>query len=413
MLSFSAIAEFFKHDLAQLQRGENSYESGNIAKMIFDPEVSPVLLKGEVKASMKSKNYTVEISIDWDDGIIDAKCTCPRGQAICQHMAALCIHAHHNISVTDKACSWTKRKLEVESITKIADVYQPKRANYQAVQRQANQDEISNFREELGSANPVGFTWYLLPEPLARSDWIPSIEEIIFSEEYIKAQNKEEFFLEKCSVTETTVAQVHSKTIGQASNENWLIARKYRLTSSKFGPVIAACKRNKYPKSLFKNLLEGYDLSGIQALQWGKENENLAIQKFTEITGLDVAPAGLYLEKSGFLGTSPDGYISERCLIEVKCPFKFRNEKILQEVLTKKNYIVFYENNEIVLNENHNYYHQIQGALHITNKDMCYLVVWIPNDILIVRISKDEEWKENIDILKSFYLKHFLTFITS
>nr|CAH7713587.1 unnamed protein product [Callosobruchus chinensis] len=47
--------------MSQLQRGENSYEAGNILKMLFDAEVSPALLRGEVSASMKKRHYTVEV----------------------------------------------------------------------------------------------------------------------------------------------------------------------------------------------------------------------------------------------------------------------------------------------------------------------------------------------------------------
>ncbi|XP_072394135.1 uncharacterized protein [Diabrotica undecimpunctata] len=318
VLLFSAIAEFFKNDMSQLQRGENSYESGNVLKFIFDSEVFPALLKGEVRASMKNKNYSVEVSIDYDDGIVDAKCSCPRGQVVCHHMAALCLHAHHNISITDKACAWNKRKaVDIETVTKIRDIYEPKRSNYVAVQRTANQEEIENFKEGLGHANPTGFAWLLMPEPLPEANLLPSIDTILFSESYMNASDKEEFFLKECRVTQSLIRSVHDMTIGQAYNQNWLIARKYRLTSSKFGPVIAAYNRGKYPKSLFTNLLEGYDLNGVQAIQWGRENERCALSKFSEVTGLDIEPAGFCLHENGFLGTSPDGYVNKHFYLNI------------------------------------------------------------------------------------------------
>ncbi|CAH2000729.1 unnamed protein product [Acanthoscelides obtectus] len=94
--------------------------------MLFGAEVSAAVLRGEVAASMKKKCYTVEISYDLDDGIVSAKCSCPRGLAVCHHMAALCIHAHHNVSMTDKTCLWNKRKpAETEQVTKISDIYKP------------------------------------------------------------------------------------------------------------------------------------------------------------------------------------------------------------------------------------------------------------------------------------------------
>ncbi|KAF5272814.1 hypothetical protein FQA39_LY07841 [Lamprigera yunnana] len=96
------IAEFFKENTSILRRGENSYSCGYVKNTSFDPNVQPALLKGEVKASMKNRCYNIEISVDVDDGILEGKCTCPRGQVICHHIAAVCIHAHHNISVTDQ-----------------------------------------------------------------------------------------------------------------------------------------------------------------------------------------------------------------------------------------------------------------------------------------------------------------------
>lgn len=359
--------------------------------------------------------FLFQISIDSDDGIMEVHCSCPRGQAVCHHMAALCIYAHHNISITDKACSWNRQKPSVtDSVTRISDLYPSKQPDYVAVQRTSTTAEVEQFRKDLGHANTVGFTWYLRPEPSPAINIIPSIESIIFSIEYTTSLDKENYFVEKCKVTQSVIAQVHEMTVGQADNENWLIARKYRLTSSKFGAVIAACKRNKYPKSLFTHLVEGYDLSGVQAVQWGKENEKCAVNKFEEILGLKVEPAGFCLERDGFLGASPDGYVSEKCIIEAKCPFKLRNEKNLKEALsTETGYIVYYKDQTLVVNENHSYYHQIQGQLHITNRDMCYLIIWIPNDCIVARISRDEDWKCNLDLLKTFYVKHFLNFLTS
>nr|CAI5839161.1 unnamed protein product [Callosobruchus analis] len=144
--TFSAIGKFSKNDMSQLQRGENFYESGNIVRMLFDAEVSPALLR-EVSASMKKRNYTVEISYYFDDGIVAAKCTCPRGQVICHHMAAPSIHAHHNVSVTNKTCIWNKRKTSyAEQVTKIKDIYKPKRLGYTATQRKATSSEIDAFK---------------------------------------------------------------------------------------------------------------------------------------------------------------------------------------------------------------------------------------------------------------------------
>lgn len=52
VISFTMIYNFFKEHSAQLERGENSYRSGNVLSMRYDPP----LIVGEVAASMKKKS---------------------------------------------------------------------------------------------------------------------------------------------------------------------------------------------------------------------------------------------------------------------------------------------------------------------------------------------------------------------
>jgi len=44
------------------------------------------------------------------DGIEYGRCTCPRGQYKCHHMACILMHAMTNVSKTDQHCTWMKRK---------------------------------------------------------------------------------------------------------------------------------------------------------------------------------------------------------------------------------------------------------------------------------------------------------------
>lgn len=141
--------------------------------------------------------------------------------------------------------------------------------------------------------------------------------------------------------------------------------RKNRLTASKFAMVLKACARKRYPPSLFADLSETYDLTSVRAIQWGRENEETAIKCFEEASNLKVSRTGLWLDDCGYLGASPDG-------------------------LT-------------VVNKKHDYWHQIQGQMHITNRNLCYLIVWTPKECEIIYIEKDPTWVENISILKEFF----------
>ncbi|KAG5866625.1 hypothetical protein JTB14_035102 [Gonioctena quinquepunctata] len=217
------IANFFKDAINQLQRGENAYKIGNVKSMVFDREVS--------------------INVD-NDTILDVSCTCPRGLVKCHHIAALCIYGHHNVSVTDQACRWSAPR----------------------------------------QGNVVGYSWLLRPESeVDVEDILPSVENLVFSKEYLEASDRDLFLREKLCLTQNKVKEVVNKTIGQAKNENWLIARKNRLTAT---------------------------------IQWGKEHQNVALNTFSDaFDNMDIIPTGLWLDESGFLGASPDGLCGDSLLL--------------------------------------------------------------------------------------------------
>lgn len=159
-----------------------------------------------------------------------------------------------------------------------------------------------------------------------------------------------------------------------------------------------------YPPSFFKKILGGQDLSGVKAIEWGINNEANAIRKFTEATGLEVIPCGIFLHTSGIIGASPDGLVNEDAIIEVKCPFRLRNATA-EEVIMDPKYC-FRGTSE--LDKNHEYYHQIQGQLFLTNRSLCYLVIWTTVDVIICLVQADPQWANNIQTLYSFYYNVFL-----
>jgi hypothetical protein len=60
-----------------------------------------------------------------DGDIKSVSCTCPRGH-LCHHVAAVCIHAHYNIAVTDVDCRWATRKPKEEEVKTIDELYMGK-----------------------------------------------------------------------------------------------------------------------------------------------------------------------------------------------------------------------------------------------------------------------------------------------
>lgn len=97
----------------------------------------------------------------------------------------------------------------------------------------------------------------------------------------------------------------------------------------------------------------------------------------------------------------------------LKCPYKYRDSSLTEVLKHDKSYII-YKNDEgtTEVNTSHPYWDQIQGQLHITKRRTCYLVVWTPAHCEIVVISRDDEWSQNIQILKNFYIQHCLKMVS-
>lgn len=92
---------------------------------------------------------------------------------------------------------------------------------------------------------------------------------------------------------------------------------------------------------------------------------------------IKIQPAGLFVDvELQFLAASPDGLIDTDALIEVKCPSTISmmtpNEAIENGTLKW----AYMKNGELYLKQNHNYFYQIQGQLHITQRLYAYFLIW-------------------------------------
>lgn len=109
------------------------------------------------------------------------------------------------------------------------------------------------------------------------------------------------------------------------------------------------------------------------------------------------------------LGASPDGFIDDN-VVEIKCRYKSRSSSLSEDLAKDKSYIIWYDEQlyEWVVNEDHDYFHQIQGQIHLTNKKGCHLVVWTPIETAIVYIEKKQSWYQWIEKIEKFYLNQFI-----
>lgn len=117
---------------------------------------------------------------------------------------------------------------------------------------------------------------------------------------------------------------------------DWQKARLGKITASRFGDV-KRLKNGEWGETALSYLydLVGEHLTGQpagnfvgnSATDWGNEYEAEALREYTRRTGRKVKTGQTFLQHSElqFVGGTPDGLVGERGIVEVKCPFTFKN----------------------------------------------------------------------------------------
>ena len=140
------------------------------------------------------------------------------------------------------------------------------------------------------------------------------------------------------------------------------------------------------------------------AVVHGNVHEQLALNKFEQMTSTKVRKCGLFVNPDfPYLAASPDGVIeSKNEIVEIKCPFNGRNKKIQEG---KDFSFLTVEDNKLTLKKTHNYYYQIQGQMACSQKYVCQFVVFTLVDIFIEQIHFDPTFfeKEMLPKLNDFY----------
>ncbi|XP_022288509.2 uncharacterized protein LOC111100719 [Crassostrea virginica] len=266
--------------------------------------------------------------------------------------------------------------------------------------------------------------WILAKEPEVEALPVPIVEDLLTCQEYIAAKEPLTWLRQQLNVSPEKVIQTAFLTTGQRENAVWAAIRKLRFTASNFGQIIAAAKRNRLSASLKKRLLSAYNLEKRAPIQWGITHESVAIAEYCKEGDVTVLQTGIWLHETGILGASPDGFVQGTFknslnvypqikdspdIVEVKCPFSAKDLTVADACTTIKDFFLVKEKDgSMTLKNTHDYWHQIQGQLHLSGTHCCDLVVWTLVDLKIVRILKDSSWAQNISTMLDFYFSKFL-----
>ncbi|CAN7944624.1 unnamed protein product, partial [Ixodes hexagonus] len=196
-------------------------------------------------------------------------------------------------------------------------------------------------------------------------------------------------------------ALIENQTKTQTASEKWFQFRAGRITASNARSVCMT-SLTKLSMSLLRRICYPAECEfwSVQT-QWGKDKEpearaayrrtsrNQHVEFKCDLSGVHVS------SEHPFLAATPDGLVSCICcgpgLLEIKCPYKMRNDLPPAIALTKDGCLTRIDG-ELQLKQEHCYYYQVQMQMLVTRRKYCDFVVRTLQDEFIERIYFDEHF---------------------
>lgn len=206
-------------------------------------------------------------------------------------------------------------------------------------------------------------------------------------------------------------SEIERQTIGQFHNNFWKQLHASLLTSSNFGKVCNARSPESFASIVKAILYEDNALSKKQVAH-SDTYDSHAIAKLEELENIKVEKCGIFIDNEhSMLAASPAGVVlNEDVIVEVKCPISTHNLNIENSIVDGK--LPFFRKERVKknvpnfvpkvvgINTRHHWYYQVQGQLRITQKKMCYFVLWAADDlpIRVEKIERDDAfWKDKME----------------
>ena len=207
-------------------------------------------------------------------------------------------------------------------------------------------------------------------------------------------------------------------TEGQRT-EDWRQARAGSVTGSGFADVLMKLKgggeaktRQTYRMKILAERITGQPAADVSApaLSWGKDNEEPARLAYE----MHMAAHGdsVYVEQVGFqqhpdldwVGTSPDGFVGDRGMVEIKCPFNTTVH--LLTIINASKALALALLGEMkpgdLIEVPAEHMPQIQGNLWVTGREWCDFVSYDPRvpehlQLYVTRVYRDEAYIKNLE----------------
>nr|XP_034195188.1 uncharacterized protein LOC117611362 [Osmia lignaria]XP_034195190.1 uncharacterized protein LOC117611364 [Osmia lignaria] len=223
----------------------------------------------------------------------------------------------------------------------------------------------------------------------------PDMEEIVYSSEY-------ERHMAILHEWQTMRHTIEAETRDQAKSEKWIAYRRKLLTASNFGKI---CRlRKDTPRANTLKSIMYPQIPNLRSLEYGRENEANALKQLEDELGIDILPCGLFIDAVvPYLGATPDGIVDDDIIVEVKCPESAKDLSPAEAIEQLPAIQCIFRDDE--MNKIHHYYYQVQGQLHITNRQCALFCLWTPKGMKIVKVPRNDTFwaTEMEEKLKKFY----------
>lgn len=373
------------------------------------------MCKAEQKTALK---YNVDISLSPDGEVIHGSCECPAGGHKCAH----CKHFVATLLGLIDAFEKKPILLNETSTQKLQTFHQPAKPYFGSpIKAREMTDKITlNLDSENdNSENDKLYQEYFLNVIKARGfNNNMSIKQITYPANpfgfvndhcYLKHDVEHDILksLSLVDICQEDVERIESESFLQNKSEKWHYYRNIRLTSSNFQDICNDENDEQKIQTYVKSYLDPKKFSN-KATVHGQIYEKVAIKQFEDNylkNKFAVQKCGLFIMlQHPYIGSSPDGLLGKNAVVEVKCPYSSKDV-----VADEKTVPYLYRNskNELALKENHQYYFQVQGQMMVTNRSLCFFLVYTFKSLVIINVYRDNNFiQDMLKKLNKFYHKY-------
>lgn len=177
----------------------------------------------------------------------------------------------------------------------------------------------------------------------------------------------------------------------------WYAARIGRVTGSSVGGILGTS-----PYSTREGVLRAMVREALGApsefpnpvpppVAWGNAMEAQALADLEMDLQQDITPAPFVLY-SDWLGASPDGFVGDKGVVEIKCPWSIRKDSppVFKPLVDQEHY-----------------YGQVQVELFVTGRTHCHFFQWTPHGSKLETVHPDQDWLDaNLPRLRQFWSEY-------